>query len=90
MTYLDMLQNEERLFTTPEGRAQLRDMVYFIVDYIKENKALPPDGWCNDLHRGIGVRRSKLDETILAIDNLAKRQHYDRLICNPFNSIANE
>jgi len=88
MQYIEMIENENRLATTIEGRQQLRDVVWFIVDYVKTNRRLPPEGWRNDLHQGMGVRRSKVDETINALDSLARTRHYEKLVSNPFQSLV--
>ncbi|MDA3954267.1 MAG: hypothetical protein PF485_11515 [Bacteroidales bacterium] len=85
MKYLEIIENEKLLCSTLEGKAQLRDMIYFIIDYVINNKKLPPDSFRNDLVFGIGVRRSKIDETIKALDLLAKKKYAERMLKNPFD-----
>lgn len=88
MQYFEMIENEKTLCTTLAGRAQLRDMVWFIVGYVKENRILPNESLRNEIQRSMMVRRSKVDETISALDNLARKRYYEKLCANPFESYS--
>jgi NADH:ubiquinone oxidoreductase subunit len=83
MQILEMIENEILLASTIEGRAELRDMCWVIINHVKENGQLPPEHWRNRLHHGMNIRRSKIDETIAAIDDLARRRYYEKLVSNP-------
>jgi hypothetical protein len=87
MQYQEMIENEKQLCKTIEGRAQLRDMVYMIIDYVKINRQLPDKYWRLALQNGTGVRLSKIDETIKALEDLAKKRHFEKLCANPFKSL---
>lgn len=83
MQYLEMIENEKRLVSTIEGRAELRDMAWSIINHVKQNGQLPPEHWRVHLQRGMKVRRSQIDATIETIDSLAKRRYYEKLVSNP-------